>query len=257
MGDKQLRHVIASLLVMGLVGACDSGGADKTAVQAVGPDGKAVTVNVAGVQAGDVKVGADGTVTTPNASVRAGMVEANGAKVELDENGKPKNIKVGDVEVDGEHGVVKAGNTVVDRTNGSVKTAGAEVGSDGSVKTAGAVVGSDGSVKVPGVEVGSDGSVKVPGVNVGGHAAAGGAAHKSCASGNCKQTCSDGGDFTCDGGNCKQSGEGGSCKFSCTGGNCEQACKAGVTCEASCVGGNCKHSGAFAKKSCLGGGCSG
>ena len=35
MGDKQLRHVIASLLMMGLVGACDSGGADKTAVQAV------------------------------------------------------------------------------------------------------------------------------------------------------------------------------------------------------------------------------
>lgn len=245
MGDKQLRHVIASLLVMGLVGACDSGGADKKVegtVQAVGPDGKPIVVNANGVQAGDVKVGADGTVTTPNAVVRAGKIEANGATVELDANGAPK-VKVGDVEVDGN--TVKAGSTVVDRNTGAVKTAGAEVDADGTVR-------------VPGVEVSADGTVKTAGHTVSTHTGGGGGgAKKSCATGNCKQTCTEGGDFSCDGGNCKQSGEGGNCNFSCTGGNCEQACKSGATCEASCVGGSCQRSGTIAKKSCLGGGCTG
>lgn len=239
-----MKHVIASLLVMGLLGACDSGGADKkgeTAIQAVGPDGKAVTIDASGVKAGDVKVGADGTVTTPNAVVSAGKVEANGATVELDANGVPK-VKVGDVEVDGN--TVKAHGAVVDRHTGAVKAPGVEVGADGSVHA-------------PGVEVSADGTVKAAGHTVSTHTGGGGGAKKSCAAGNCKQTCSEGGEFSCDGGNCKQSGEGGNCNFSCTGGNCEQACSGGATCEASCVGGNCKRSGAIAKKSCLGGGCTG
>jgi hypothetical protein len=241
MGEKQLRHVIASLLVIGLVGACDSGADKKGEVQAVGPDGKPIIVNAEGVQVGDTKVGADGSVVTPGAVVRGGKVQAHGATVELDANGHPK-VKVGNVEVDGN--TVKAGSTVVDRNSGAVKTAGAEVDADGTVR-------------VPGVEVSADGTVKTAGHTVTTHTGGGGAAHKSCATGNCKQTCSEGGDFSCDGGNCKQSGEGGSCKFSCAGGSCETSCKDGATCEASCVGGACKHSGAFAKKSCLGGGCTG
>lgn len=84
---------------------------------------------------------------------------------------------------------------------------------------------------------------------------------KSCAKGNCDQTCT--GEkcvFNCVGGTCSQACSKGAlvCSFACAGGNCTQDCVEGSSCTFTCAGGGCTQSknksNTFAAN-CTGGNC--